>query len=158
MVTQHPEPPDLVHEQRGDDVPGQNGQSSQKTDKIDHVGVVLVADVAEHAALFVVQKSAVDQSAVDQPVLKKIWNVRCGGGVEDGVGGWKRRDEGNFNEMSILREDEASFAPLKKSRKHLQTRATAGPTCVVEEGGDEGAVLEEGVAGGDILKVTLLKQ
>lgn len=32
------------------------------------------------------------------------------------------------------------------------------PTCVVEEGGDEGAVLEEGVAGGDVLKVTLLKQ
>lgn len=31
-------------------------------------------------------------------------------------------------------------------------------TCVVEEGGDEGAVLEEGVAGGDVLKVTLLKQ
>lgn len=32
------------------------------------------------------------------------------------------------------------------------------PTCVVEEGGNEGAVLEEGVAGGDVLKVTLLKQ
>lgn len=32
------------------------------------------------------------------------------------------------------------------------------PTCVVEEGGDEGAVLEEGVAGGDIFKETLLEQ
>ncbi len=32
------------------------------------------------------------------------------------------------------------------------------PTCIVEEGGDEGTVLEEGVAGGDVLKVTLLKQ
>ena len=32
------------------------------------------------------------------------------------------------------------------------------PTCVVEEGGDEGAVLEEGVARGDVLKITLLKQ
>lgn len=32
------------------------------------------------------------------------------------------------------------------------------PTCVVEECGDECAVLEEGVAGGDVLKVTLLKQ
>lgn len=31
-------------------------------------------------------------------------------------------------------------------------------TCVIKEGGDEGAVLEEGVAGGDIFKVTLLKQ
>lgn len=31
-------------------------------------------------------------------------------------------------------------------------------TCVVEEGGNEGAVLEEGVAGGDVLKVTLLEQ
>lgn len=32
------------------------------------------------------------------------------------------------------------------------------PTCIVEEGGDEGAVLEEGVAGGDVFKVTLLEQ
>lgn len=31
-------------------------------------------------------------------------------------------------------------------------------TCVVEEGSDEGAVLEEGVGGGDVLKVTLFKQ
>lgn len=31
-------------------------------------------------------------------------------------------------------------------------------TCIVEEGGNEGAVLEEGVAGGDILKVALIKQ
>ena len=31
-------------------------------------------------------------------------------------------------------------------------------TCVVEEGGDEGAVLEEGVAGGDVLKVAFLEQ
>lgn len=31
-------------------------------------------------------------------------------------------------------------------------------TCVIKQGGDEGAVLEEGVAGGDILKVTLLEQ
>lgn len=31
-------------------------------------------------------------------------------------------------------------------------------TCVVEKGGDEGAVLEEGVAGGDVFKVALLKQ
>lgn len=83
VITQHPEPSDLVHEQRGDDVPGQNGQSSQKTDKIDHVGVVLVADVTEHAALFVVQESAVDQSAVDQSVLKKIWNIRWGGVEEE---------------------------------------------------------------------------
>lgn len=34
----------------------------------------------------------------------------------------------------------------------------SGHTCVVEEGGDEGAVLEEGVAGGDVFKVTLLKE
>lgn len=32
------------------------------------------------------------------------------------------------------------------------------PTCVVEECGDEGAVPEEGVAGGDVLKVAFLKQ
>lgn len=32
------------------------------------------------------------------------------------------------------------------------------PTCIVEEGGNEGAVLEEGVAGGDVFKVTLLEQ
>lgn len=31
-------------------------------------------------------------------------------------------------------------------------------TCVVEEGSDEGAVLEEGVGGGDVLKVALFKQ
>lgn len=31
-------------------------------------------------------------------------------------------------------------------------------TCVVEQRGNEGAVLEEGVGGGDVLKVTLLKQ
>lgn len=31
-------------------------------------------------------------------------------------------------------------------------------TCVVEEGSDEGAVLEEGVGGSDVLKVTLFKQ
>lgn len=31
-------------------------------------------------------------------------------------------------------------------------------TCVVEEGSNEGAVLEEGVGGGDVLKVTLFKQ
>lgn len=36
--------------------------------------------------------------------------------------------------------------------------ARLSPTCVVEEGGDEGAVLEEGVAGGDIFKETLLEQ
>lgn len=81
-ITQHPEPSDLVHEQRRDDVPRQNGQSSQKTDKVDHVGVVLVADVTEHAALFVVQESAVYQSAVDQSVLKKIWNHMTGEGGE----------------------------------------------------------------------------
>lgn len=32
------------------------------------------------------------------------------------------------------------------------------PTRVVEEGGNEGAVLEEGIAGGDVFEVTLLKQ
>lgn len=32
------------------------------------------------------------------------------------------------------------------------------PTSVVEKGGNEGAVLEEGVGGGDVLKVTLLKE
>lgn len=32
------------------------------------------------------------------------------------------------------------------------------PTRVVEKRGDKGAVLEEGVAGGDVLEVTLLKQ
>lgn len=84
-ITQHPEAPDLVHEQRGDDVPGQNGQSSQETDKVDHVGVVLVTDVAEHAALFVVQESAVYQSAVDQSVLEKIWTEGPGRGWR---GGW----------------------------------------------------------------------
>lgn len=31
-------------------------------------------------------------------------------------------------------------------------------TCVVEEGSDEGAVLEEGVGGGDVLEVTLFKK
>lgn len=31
-------------------------------------------------------------------------------------------------------------------------------TCVVEECGDEGAVSEEGVAGGNVLKVAFLKQ
>lgn len=40
----------------------------------------------------------------------------------------------------------------------LPLSACLFPTCVVEEGGNKGAVLEEGVAGGDVLKVTLLKQ
>lgn len=31
-------------------------------------------------------------------------------------------------------------------------------TRVIEEGGNEGAVLEEGIAGGDVFEVTLLKQ
>lgn len=43
-------------------------------------------------------------------------------------------------------------------RSLVWSDASLSPTCVVEEGGDEGAVLEEGVAGGDILKETLLEQ
>lgn len=95
-ITQHPQPSDLVHEQRGDDVPRQDSQSPQEADEVDHVGVVLVAHVAQHAALFVVQEGAVDQSAVDQPVLKQVWKKKTGGG---GVGG---EDGGGREELENL--------------------------------------------------------
>lgn len=72
-ITQHPQSSDLVHEQRRHDVAWQHSQRAQETDKVDHVGIVLVADIAEQAALLVVQEGAVDQSAVDQPVLEEIW-------------------------------------------------------------------------------------
>lgn len=46
-------------------------------------------------------------------------------------------------------------------RINKRTRTAAVPSllaCVVEERGDEGAVLEEGVAGGDVLKVALFEE
>lgn len=116
VVTQHPEPSDLVHEQRRDDVPGQDGQSSQKTDKVDHVGVVLVADVAEHAALFVVQESAVDQSAVDQSVLKKVWsNVtgEGGGGEEEEEDGGREDKRRVWSEKLLVQNVASCFALLR---------------------------------------------
>lgn len=75
-LTQHPQPADFVHEQRRHNVARQHGQRAQETDKVDHVGIVLVADVAEQAALLVVQEGAVDQAAIDQPVLEEIWDGR----------------------------------------------------------------------------------
>lgn len=64
----------------------------------------------------------------------------------------KRMDRLGFLCLSACGSDcgTAALSPL--------VRHTLSPTCVVEEGGDEGAVLEEGVAGGDIFKETLLEQ
>lgn len=70
-LTQHPQASNFVHEQSRHDVPGQDRQRAEKTDKVDHVGVVLVAEV-QQAALFVMQEGAVDEAAVDQPVLEEI--------------------------------------------------------------------------------------
>lgn len=75
-VTQHPQPSDLVHQQRRDDVARQHGQGAQETDEVDHVGIVVIADVTEQAALFVVQERAVDELAVDQPILEEVWSER----------------------------------------------------------------------------------
>lgn len=77
-ITQHPQPSDLVHEQRRDDVARQHSQGAQETDKVDHVGIVIITDIAEQAAFFVVQESAVHELAVDQPILKEICGERRG--------------------------------------------------------------------------------
>lgn len=71
FLTQHPQTSDFVHEQSRHDVPRQDSQRAQETHKVDHVGVVLIAEV-QQAALFVMQEGAVDEAAVDQPVLKQI--------------------------------------------------------------------------------------
>lgn len=76
--TKHPQPSDLVHEQRRDDVAWQHSQGTQETDKVDHVGIIFIAYVTEQAALFVVQESAVDELTVDQPVLEKICEEKEG--------------------------------------------------------------------------------
>lgn len=70
-LTQHPQASNFVHEQSGHDVPRQDSQRAQKTNKVDHVGIVLIAEV-QQAALFVMQEGAVDEAAVNQPVLKQI--------------------------------------------------------------------------------------
>lgn len=82
-ITQHPQPANLVHEQRRDDVAWQHSQGAQETDKVDHVGIVVITDVTEQAALFVVQESAVDELGVDQPILEEIWGKEREGCVEE---------------------------------------------------------------------------
>lgn len=70
--TEHPQPSNLVHEQRGHDVARQHGQGAQEADEVDHVGIVVIAYVAEQTAFFVVQESAVDELTVNQAVLEKV--------------------------------------------------------------------------------------
>lgn len=52
----------------------------------------------------------------------------------------------------------AGDARLVADRRHRPTGAGRLLTRVVKECGDEGAVLEEGVAGGDVLEVALLEE
>lgn len=70
-LTQHPQTSNFVHEESGHNIPRQDSQRAQETHKVDHVGVVLITEV-QQAALFVMQEGAVDEAAVDQPVLKQI--------------------------------------------------------------------------------------
>lgn len=62
----------------------------------------------------------------------------------------RRKDHLAFLRLSAWGSDSGTGLRWSHTRR--------SPTCVVEEGGDEGAVLEEGVAGGDIFKETLLEQ
>ena len=53
---------------------------------------------------------------------------------------------------------DVSPAELTSSLSSPRTGEEGGwGTCVIEQAGDEGAVSEEGVGGGDVFKVALLK-
>lgn len=73
-ITYNPDPADLLHEEGGDDVAGQHGQTAQEADQVNE-NVVLLNSV-QVAAMFVVLKGDILHLAVDELLLPQVYRVQ----------------------------------------------------------------------------------
>lgn len=73
-ITYNPDPADLLHEEGGDDVAGQHGQTAQETDQVNE-NVVLLKSV-QVAAMFVVFKGGILHPAVDELLLPQVYRAQ----------------------------------------------------------------------------------